>query len=216
MERPCLRTRVERKDSDVDQRRGRTSSVCLLELLGQMLSGGLPGQTQCVDQWNADQYLKFQQERSQPVYDLMDFIGPRRDMRIVDLGCGTGEHTRTLHGGLRDRDGRLDTSDDMLAKTPRLRGLKFFKADIAEFGGDSSSDLLFSNAALHCVGSREAVRPVSQGHSPGELANVGSQERGSSEPADCLHAGEAGPIQQLLSSNPLGAGTRSRPSNTVC
>ncbi len=127
--------------------------------------------TREVDQWNADQYLKFQQERSQPAYDLMDFIGPRRDMRIVDLGCGTGEHTRTLHERFQAVETLgIDTSEGMLAKAPRLLGLKFYKSDIQEFGGDSEFDLIFSNAALHWVPDhekllarfRKAIRPGGQ------------------------------------------------------
>ena len=124
-----------------------------------------------MDQWNADQYLKFQQERAQPVYDLIDFISPRRDMRIVDLGCGTGEHTKTLHERFQAVETiGIDSSDDMLAKAPRGKGLKFYKADISEFGGDSEFDLIFSNAALQWVADHEtlfarfhqAIRPGGQ------------------------------------------------------
>ncbi len=105
-----------------------------------------------MNDWNPTQYNKFQSERSQPAYDLMDMIGPRNSMRIVDLGCGTGEHTKTLHERFRSVDTvGIDTSHDMLAKAPRAAGLKFYNADISEFGGDSEFDLLFSNAALHWV-----------------------------------------------------------------
>jgi trans-aconitate 2-methyltransferase len=111
-----------------------------------------------VSEWSPAQYEKFQQERSQPVYDLMDMIGPRNSMRIVDLGCGTGEHTKTLHERFRAVETiGIDTSDDMLAKAPRSVGLKFYKADIAEFGGDSEFDLIFSNAALHWVNDHEEL-----------------------------------------------------------
>lgn len=121
--------------------------------------------------WSADQYLKFQQERSQPAYDLMDYISPRNSMRIVDLGCGPGEHTKTLHERFHAIETiGIDTSEDMLAKVPRSAGIKFLKADIGEFGGESEFDLIFSNAALQWVPEheklfanfRKALRPGGQ------------------------------------------------------
>ena len=39
-------------------------------------------------------YDKFQREREQPFYDLLALIRPAPDMRVVDLGCGTGTLTR--------------------------------------------------------------------------------------------------------------------------
>lgn len=106
------------------------------------------------------------------MYDLMDMIGPRNSMRIVDLGCGTGEHTKTLHERYRAVETiGIDNSEAMLAKAPRLGGgLKFYNADIAEFGGDSEFDLIFSNAAIHWVPNhedlfarfRKALRPGGQ------------------------------------------------------
>jgi trans-aconitate 2-methyltransferase len=124
-----------------------------------------------VSDWSANQYNRFQQERSQPAYDLMDMIGPRNNMRIMDLGCGTGELTKTLHERFRSIDTiGIDTSADMLAKAPRAPNLRFFEADISEFRGDSEYDLIFSNAALHWVPGHEelfarihkAVRPGGQ------------------------------------------------------
>jgi trans-aconitate 2-methyltransferase len=111
-----------------------------------------------VSDWSAAQYQKFQQERSQPVYDLIDFIGPRNSMRIVDLGCGTGDYTKTLHERFRAVETiGIDNSTDMLAKAPRMPGLKFYSADISEFGGDSEFDLVFSNAALQWVPNPDVV-----------------------------------------------------------
>ncbi|MFI5387345.1 MAG: methyltransferase domain-containing protein [Fimbriimonadales bacterium] len=108
--------------------------------------------------WSPAQYQKFQAERSQPVYDLMDMISPRNSMRIVDLGCGTGEHTRTLHERFRAVETiGIDSSEGMLAKTPRTPGLKFFNTDISEFGGEGEFDLVFSNAALHWVPNHEVL-----------------------------------------------------------
>jgi trans-aconitate 2-methyltransferase len=124
-----------------------------------------------VSDWNAAQYNRFQQERSQPAYDLMDMISVRNSMRIVDLGCGTGDHTKTLHERFRAVETiGIDSSADMLSRAPRAPGIKFYKANIQDFGGDSEFDLLFSNAALHWVSGHEdlfakfhrAIRPGGQ------------------------------------------------------
>jgi len=121
--------------------------------------------------WDPGQYGKFQQERSQPAYDLMDLIGPRNSMRIVDLGCGSGEHTKTLHERFHSVETiGIDSSGQMLAKAPRAAGLKFFKSGIEDFGGDGEFDLIFSNAALHWVSNhdelfarfKKALRPGGQ------------------------------------------------------
>ena len=46
--------------------------------------------------WVPDQYNRFRQERMQPFEALVALIEPSPDMRIVDLGCGTGELTAQL------------------------------------------------------------------------------------------------------------------------
>src|SRR5438067_2153364 len=48
--------------------------------------------------WNPDQYNKFRAERMQPFVDLVAMVRPRAGMRVIDLGCGTGELTAMLGG----------------------------------------------------------------------------------------------------------------------
>jgi len=75
-------------------------------------------------------------------------------MRIVDLGCGTGELTRSMHIQLAASETLgIDSSDAMLAKAAAFAGpgLRFEKCDIATFAPHSPVDLVFSNAALHWV-----------------------------------------------------------------
>jgi trans-aconitate 2-methyltransferase len=102
--------------------------------------------------WNPDQYNRFKAERLQPGLDLIALVRPRPGMRAVDLGCGTGELTKLLHdrlGGAATLG--LDTSQSMLADSAERAGggLRFERADIADFAPDAVWDLVFSNAALH-------------------------------------------------------------------
>jgi len=102
--------------------------------------------------WNPDQYNRFRAERQQPLLDLIALVRPRPDLRIVDLGCGTGETTRLLHDRLAARDTLgVDNSETMLAKSAAYvaPGLRFAAGDIAAFAEPDRYDLVFSNAALH-------------------------------------------------------------------
>jgi trans-aconitate 2-methyltransferase len=100
--------------------------------------------------WNPDQYHKFQAERSAPFYDLLALVDLRSNLKVVDLGCGTGELTRQLADKLPNSNVTgLDSSPQMLEKTASFQrpGLVFEQGDQAALTG--SWDLIFSNAALH-------------------------------------------------------------------
>ena len=104
--------------------------------------------------WNPEQYERFKAERKQPFIDLMALIEHRPHMRVVDLGCGTGELTRELHEHLRAEETMgIDNSETMLLKSQAFGGeaLRFEPGDIEAFVADRPFDLIFSNAALHWV-----------------------------------------------------------------
>lgn len=107
--------------------------------------------------WSPDQYEKFKAERAQPFWDLVALIEPRPNMRIADLGCGTGELTRALHEKLAARETiGIDSSQSMLAKAPSAPGLKFRNESIETFN-EAGFDLIFSNAALHWIADHESL-----------------------------------------------------------
>lgn len=103
------------------------------------------------DSWNPTQYRKFQQERDAPFYDLMKLVHPKPNMTIVDLGCGTGHQTASLHTNLKAKETLgIDASPEMLQEASALchTGLTFEQQDIEAFKPPRKFDLIFSNAAL--------------------------------------------------------------------
>jgi trans-aconitate 2-methyltransferase len=120
-------------------------------------------------QWDPAQYERFKSERSRPFFDLLALVRPRTGMRVVDLGCGTGELTGELHARLGAKETLgIDSSETMLAKAAEVAmraggGLKFERGGIeawargsSELGkSDAKLDLVFSNAALHWVDGHE-------------------------------------------------------------
>ena len=78
--------------------------------------------------WDPKQYLKFQSERFAPFDDLFAMIDVRPGLRVIDLGCGTGELTARLAERLPDSDVLgADASAEMLAQSQPLArpGLRF-------------------------------------------------------------------------------------------
>lgn len=100
--------------------------------------------------WDPNQYHKFQAQRSAPFFDLLALVDVRPNLKVVDLGCGTGELTRQLADALPNSDVTgLDLSPQMLEKAASFAspGLRFERGDQTQLTGEW--DLIFSNAALH-------------------------------------------------------------------
>ena len=99
--------------------------------------------------WDPKQYHKFQAERSAPFFDLLALVEIRPNLKVVDLGCGTGELTRQLDDALPSSNVTgIDSSLQMLEKAAAHENsnLHFEQRDQAQLTGDW--DLIFSNAAL--------------------------------------------------------------------
>jgi len=99
--------------------------------------------------WDPKQYHKFQAERSAPFFDLLALVEKRPNLKVVDLGCGTGELTRQLAEALPDSTVTgLDSSSQMLEKAASFSSpsLHFEQGDQSRLTGEW--DLIFSNAAL--------------------------------------------------------------------
>lgn len=102
--------------------------------------------------WNPDIYHKFRKERFAPFEDLLNLVVVGKRLKVVDLGCGTGELTEMLAERLPDSDVLgIDSSPEMLehAKSKERPGLRFERRSIEELNGEW--DLVFSNAAIQWV-----------------------------------------------------------------
>ncbi len=120
--------------------------------------------------WNPDQYHKFQAQRSAPFDDLLKLVDARPRLKVVDLGCGTGELTRRLADSLPESLVLgLDSSPQMLAQAEAVKrpGLTFELGDQAGLSGEW--DLIFSNAALQWSENHEQLI----GHLHARLAKGG-------------------------------------------
>src|SRR5271163_1381329 len=103
--------------------------------------------------WSAQQYLKFEDERTRPPRDLLAQVPLERPRLVVDLGCGPGNSTELLVERFPQSEViGLDSSPDMLRKArERLPRLTFVEADIATWTADPRADLLFANASLQWI-----------------------------------------------------------------
>jgi trans-aconitate 2-methyltransferase len=111
--------------------------------------------------WNPEIYNKFKNIRYQPFYDLANFIQPVKDMKAIDLGCGTGEQTAILADKFKEANFLgVDSSAEMLeqSKTLETDHLHFRKATTEEtLASGEKWDLIFSNAALQWSNDHETL-----------------------------------------------------------
>ena len=110
--------------------------------------------------WNPDKYHQFQTQRSAPFEDLLKLVNIHPGLRVVDLGCGTGELTSRLADSLPGSDVLgLDSSPQMLERTKEYErpGLRFELGDLAKLAGEW--DLIISNAALQWSENHEQLVP---------------------------------------------------------
>src|SRR5437763_5156415 len=99
--------------------------------------------------WDAKQYLRFADERTQPALDLLARIDLAAPRRVVDLGCGPGNSTGLLRARWPGAAiAGIDSSADMLAAARRDHpDIEFTQDDIAAWSPAKPYDPGFSNPA---------------------------------------------------------------------
>jgi trans-aconitate 2-methyltransferase len=123
--------------------------------------------------WSAAQYLKFEEERTRPVRDLVARIPNLEVRRAADIGCGPGNSTEVL----RERWPEalivgLDSSANMIeAARRRLPSVAFEVSDISDWRA-TGFDVILANAVIQWFPGHDALLPrlLSQLGPDGSLA----------------------------------------------
>lgn len=111
--------------------------------------------------WNPDIYNQFKSERAAPFYDLLALVKPVDKMKVIDLGCGTGELTQTITEKLPGSIVKgIDFSAEMLSQAPKSERLYFEVKTVEEqLERDEKFDLVLSNAAIQWINDHEIIFP---------------------------------------------------------
>ena len=109
--------------------------------------------------WNARQYLRFEDERTRPSRDLLAQVPLGRARLVIDVGCGPGNSTELLVERYPDAEVvGLDSSPEMLRQArERLPKCTFAQADLATWTPPAPADLLFGNAVFQWVPDHPSV-----------------------------------------------------------
>ena len=107
-----------------------------------------------MSEWNAEQYLKFKNQRTQPAVDLAKSVMEYKPNSILDVGCGPGNSTSVLNNiFVNARILGVDNSETMIQKASQTYPHIDFKlCDVtSELDNLDNYDVIFSNACLQWI-----------------------------------------------------------------
>jgi trans-aconitate 2-methyltransferase len=111
--------------------------------------------------WSAAQYVKFEEERTRPVRDLVARLPVSGVRRAADIGCGPGNSTEVLRARYPDADiVGIDSSPDMIAAArKRLPDIALQVADVVDWSG-AGFDVILANAVIQWIPDHENLLPT--------------------------------------------------------
>lgn len=111
--------------------------------------------------WNPDVYNQFKEKRSAPFHDLISHIHAAPGLRMIDLGCGTGELTKVLADKFPESQVLgIDSSAEMLAKAPQQDNISFAQRSVDEqIALPDKWDVIVANASLQWVEDHAVLFP---------------------------------------------------------
>ncbi len=110
---------------------------------------------------SAAHYVKFEEERTRPVWDLIARVPVSDARRAADIGCGPGNSTEVLRARYPEAEiVGIDSSPDMVAAArKRLPDIAFDIADIRGWHG-AGFDVILANAVIQWIPDHEALLPA--------------------------------------------------------
>lgn len=101
--------------------------------------------------WDPGKYLDYADLRGRPFHDLVARIGHPAPRRVVDLGCGPGNLTKTL--ALRWPGAVLEASDNSpeMVAAAREAGIDAENVDVRDWSPREDTDVVVTNAVLQWV-----------------------------------------------------------------
>ncbi len=122
------------------------------------------------DGWDPNQYDRFRLQRMEPFWDLLRLIQWTPGLRVLDLGCGTGELSMILSERLDAEVDAMDSSPAMLEKARDRTSsrVRFRLGDIGDERDFARVDVVFAHASLQWVPDHETLfQRVLTGMKPG-------------------------------------------------
>lgn len=116
-----------------------------------------------MSQWSSIQYLKFENQRTQPAIDLAKKIAVKQPKNILDIGCGPGNSTSVLKKMFPQAYILgVDNSEDMIERAKEVYpDTNFQICDVTtEIDKIDNYDVIFSNACLQWIPNHKTFIPM--------------------------------------------------------